>query len=143
MGRYAYVSNGSVFAPAGEPAKISRLQCEARHPIAVEWLVLMILKSIRVSILALLVAGSLVCVAQDSARQHNFNAFNAVAGRREAADSSPAASQPAKTTPQNPPDKAAAYYHFMMAHMYEEMVSMYGRSDYANKAIDEYRAGHR
>ncbi len=37
------------------------------------------------------------------------------------------------------PDKAAAYYHFMMAHMYEEMVSMYGRSDYANKAIEEYR----
>jgi tetratricopeptide (TPR) repeat protein len=27
----------------------------------------------------------------------------------------------------------------MMAHMYEEMVSMYGRSDYATKAIDEYR----
>ena len=27
----------------------------------------------------------------------------------------------------------------MMAHMYEEMVSMYGRSDYANKAIEEYR----
>ncbi len=31
----------------------------------------------------------------------------------------------------------------MMAHMYEEMVSMYGRADYANKAIEEYRAGHR
>jgi len=40
----------------------------------------------------------------------------------------------------NKPDEAAAYYHFMMAHMYEEMVSMYGRSDYANKAIEEYRA---
>src|SRR6516165_2804538 len=37
------------------------------------------------------------------------------------------------------PDKAAAYYHFMMAHMYEEMVSMYGRADYATKAIEEYR----
>lgn len=37
------------------------------------------------------------------------------------------------------PDQAAAYYHFAMAHMYEEMVSMYGRADYANKAIDEYR----
>ena len=37
------------------------------------------------------------------------------------------------------PDKAAAYYHFTLAHIYEEMVSMYGRSDYANKAIDEYR----
>ena len=38
------------------------------------------------------------------------------------------------------PDKGAAYYHFMMAHMYEEMVSVYGRSDYANKAIEEFRA---
>src|SRR5271165_1322561 len=37
------------------------------------------------------------------------------------------------------PDKAAAYYHFAMAHIYEEMVNMYGRSEYANKAIDEYR----
>jgi tetratricopeptide (TPR) repeat protein len=40
---------------------------------------------------------------------------------------------------QKQPDRAAAYYHFMMAHMYEEMVSTYGRADYANKAIDEYR----
>src|SRR5271165_1493142 len=37
------------------------------------------------------------------------------------------------------PDLAAAYYHFAMAHIYEEMVSMYGRADYANKAIEEYR----
>ncbi len=50
-------------------------------------------------------------------------------------------SAPASTTPSTPakPDKAAAYYHFAMAHIYEEMVSMYGRADYANKAIDEYR----
>ena len=54
------------------------------------------------------------------------------------ADASAPAQQPPATTQR--PDKAVAYYHFMMAHMYEEMVSMYGRSDYANKAIDEYRA---
>src|SRR6202012_325278 len=53
---------------------------------------------------------------------------------------SPAPAQLTPATPQKPPDKAAAYYHFMMAHMYEEMVSMYGRSDYATKAVDEYRA---
>jgi len=48
--------------------------------------------------------------------------------------------EPSKpATPAKPPDKAAAYYHFAMAHMYEEMVSMYGRADYANKAIEEYR----
>ncbi len=37
-------------------------------------------------------------------------------------------------------DHAAAYYHYTMAHMYEEMVTAYGRSDLANKAIEEYRA---
>ena len=54
------------------------------------------------------------------------------------ANAQPGAPQDAKQPSQ--PDKAAAYYHFMMAHMYEEMVSTYGRTDYASKAIDEYRA---
>jgi len=38
------------------------------------------------------------------------------------------------------PDHAAAYYHFALAHMYEEQVATYGRSELANKAIEEYRA---
>jgi tetratricopeptide (TPR) repeat protein len=37
-------------------------------------------------------------------------------------------------------DKAAAYYHYTLAHMYEEQVAVYGRSDLAAKAIEEYRA---
>ena len=37
------------------------------------------------------------------------------------------------------PDQAAAYYHYGLAHMYEEMMAMYGRSEYAAKAIEEYR----
>jgi tetratricopeptide (TPR) repeat protein len=36
-------------------------------------------------------------------------------------------------------DRGTAYYHYMMAHMYEEQVAVYGRSDLANKAIEEYR----
>src|SRR3954468_18737021 len=36
-------------------------------------------------------------------------------------------------------DKAAAYYHYTLAHMYEEMVTAYGRSDLALKATEEYR----
>ncbi len=36
-------------------------------------------------------------------------------------------------------DKAAAYYHYALAHMYEEMVTAYGRSDLATKATEEYR----
>jgi tetratricopeptide (TPR) repeat protein len=37
-------------------------------------------------------------------------------------------------------DKAGAYYHYTLAHMYEEMVTAYGRSDLAMKATEEYRA---
>ncbi len=37
-------------------------------------------------------------------------------------------------------DRSSAYYHYALAHMYEEMVTAYGRSDLANKAIEEYRA---
>ena len=36
-------------------------------------------------------------------------------------------------------DRAQAYYHYALAHMYEEMVSVYGHSEYASKAIDEYK----
>ncbi len=36
-------------------------------------------------------------------------------------------------------DRSAAYYHYALAHMYEEQVTVYGRSDLATKAIQEYR----
>jgi len=36
-------------------------------------------------------------------------------------------------------DRAAAYYHYALGHMYEDQVATYGRSDYALKAIEEYR----
>jgi tetratricopeptide (TPR) repeat protein len=81
------------------------------------------LTRIRLVLLAFLLAWSMGSVAQDTpASPENQSA-------------------PASTTPSTPtkPDKAAAYYHFAMAHIYEEMVSMYGRADYANKAIEEYR----
>ncbi|HTW48553.1 MAG TPA: tetratricopeptide repeat protein [Acidobacteriaceae bacterium] len=37
------------------------------------------------------------------------------------------------------PDQAGAYYHYMMAHEYEEMATTFGRSEYANRAIEEYK----
>ncbi len=56
-----------------------------------------------------------------------------------AADSSAAAGTQS-TAKGTTPDRAAAYYHFALAHMYEEQVATYGRSELANKAIEEYRA---
>jgi tetratricopeptide (TPR) repeat protein len=55
-----------------------------------------------------------------------------------AADS-PAAAGAQSATKGKAPDRAAAYYHFALAHMYEEQVAN-GRSELANKAIEEYRA---
>lgn len=43
------------------------------------------------------------------------------------------------TTATKAPDRAAAYYHYTLAHMYEELVSIYQSSEFANKAIEEYR----
>jgi tetratricopeptide (TPR) repeat protein len=53
----------------------------------------------------------------------------------------PAAPQTKETPASTPhkPDRAAAYYHYALAHMYEEQAAMYGRTDLVNKAIDEYR----
>jgi tetratricopeptide (TPR) repeat protein len=40
---------------------------------------------------------------------------------------------------QKTPNRAAAYYHFALAHRYEELVAVYGRAEYATQAIQEYR----
>jgi len=65
------------------------------------------------------------------------NAPSTAAGSATADSSAAIAPSASK---EKPADRAAAYYHFALAHMYEEQVSTYGRSDLANKAIEEYRA---
>jgi len=52
---------------------------------------------------------------------------------------SPQAPTVSSTSASRKVDRAAAYYHYSLGHMYEEQVAMYGRSDLLNKAIDEYR----
>ncbi|MDP9269117.1 MAG: tetratricopeptide repeat protein [Acidobacteriota bacterium] len=49
--------------------------------------------------------------------------------------------KPADKTPAKPrtPDKAQAYYHYSLAHIYEEQVAIYGRAELAQRAIQEYR----
>ena len=76
-----------------------------------------------------------------------FSIFAAVAAAQNApsspaeakpADSNPAQSKSSRSAPHKI-DRAAAYYHYTLAHMYEEQVTVYGRSDLANKAMEEYR----
>jgi len=53
----------------------------------------------------------------------------------------PATTPDATSSPATPPktDRAAAYYHYSLAHMYEELVAIYGRAEFATKAIEEYK----
>ena len=44
-----------------------------------------------------------------------------------------------KTPPPPVPDRAAAYYHDGLAHLYEEMAVNNGRPDYASQAVEEYK----
>jgi tetratricopeptide (TPR) repeat protein len=45
----------------------------------------------------------------------------------------------AAAPPQKSANRASAYYHYSLAHMYEELVALYGRAEFASKAIQEYR----
>jgi tetratricopeptide (TPR) repeat protein len=51
------------------------------------------------------------------------------------AESSAAAAPAATTTP----DRAASYYHYGLAHLYEDMAVNAGRSDYATQAVEQYK----
>ena len=48
------------------------------------------------------------------------------------------AKSPASTSPAVP-DHSASYYHYGLAHLYEDMAVNAGRSDYAGQAIDQYK----
>src|SRR5207248_1811316 len=68
------------------------------------------------------------CVAQQAPASSEPKA----AESKPASDTKPAQAAPRKV------DKASAYYHYALAHMYEEQVAMYGRTELANKAIEQY-----
>ncbi len=57
------------------------------------------------------------------------------------AQSTNAAVPPSTTagTGSSQPDRAGAYYHYMLAHEYEDMANTYGRPEYATRAIEEYK----
>ncbi len=61
-----------------------------------------------------------------------------VAASAQATPAAPSSAKPAQSSPRKF-DRGAAYYHYAVAHMYEEQITVYGRSDLANKAIEEYR----
>src|SRR5258708_21834560 len=88
-------------------------------------------------------SGLLLLTTANVFAQQNSPKTPATPSKKEAAppQKAPAAKNatPEPSKADKKPDQAAAYYHFSLAHMYEEMMAMYGRSEYATKAIEEYR----
>jgi tetratricopeptide (TPR) repeat protein len=69
-----------------------------------------------------------------------FLAAAAVGQETSAPSTAPAtAAKPATAPAPRKVDRAAAYYHYTVAHMYEDQFAVYNRSDLATKAIEEYR----
>ncbi len=56
---------------------------------------------------------------------------------KPAAPAAPSTSD--KPATKDTPDTAGSYYHYMLAHEYEEMATTFGRSEYANQAIEQYK----
>ena len=82
------------------------------------------MKSIRWSIFVFALFSAAILVAQQTP-----------------ASSTPAGStsKPASASAPRKTDRASAYYHYSVAHMYEDQFAVYNRSDLATKAIEEYR----
>jgi tetratricopeptide (TPR) repeat protein len=80
-----------------------------------------------IALVSVFVASPVLFAQSQSARATDSPAAESTTGSQTAAKA-------------KAPDRAAAYYHFALAHMYEEQVATYGRSELANKAIEEYRA---
>ncbi|HTV04255.1 MAG TPA: tetratricopeptide repeat protein [Acidobacteriaceae bacterium] len=57
----------------------------------------------------------------------------------QGAKHTPAADENGQKTAAQNNDLGNAYYHYMLAHEYEEMAATYGRPEYATRAIEEYK----
>jgi tetratricopeptide (TPR) repeat protein len=66
---------------------------------------------------------------------------SAVSARRFQAPQSPPVAKPATPAQAEPPapNRGQAYYHYSLAHMYEELAQAYSRQDYYTKAMEQLR----
>ena len=60
----------------------------------------------------------------------------ALLAAQSATPASPSAASPSGAPA---PDRSSAYYHYGLAHLYEEMAVSAGRPDYATQAVEEYK----
>jgi tetratricopeptide (TPR) repeat protein len=95
----------------------------------------------KIPLLALLLTSSLWVLAQQDSQPGVMNPppLPGVSPKNSASAPAESTAQSDAQQKKQVPDRAQSYYHYSLAHLYEEMVAITGRADYATKAIDEYR----
>jgi tetratricopeptide (TPR) repeat protein len=92
------------------------------------------------SAVAIVLLISAVSIAQSPATPQAPGSGSPAASPQAAPSQATSPTTPGSTTQTaRKADRADSYYHYALAHMYEEQMAMYARSDLATKAIEEYR----
>jgi tetratricopeptide (TPR) repeat protein len=92
------------------------------------------------SLVLTLLAASLAAYAQQPASTPQLAPAPVPGSAVKSAKAIETATKPSAATALKQPDRADAYYHFQLGHMYEEMVAVTGRTEFASKAVEEYKA---
>src|ERR1700735_1017391 len=80
----------------------------------------------------LLAANTMLAAPQQAPPQQQNPPMQQQIGKKQVSGPPAAAAQAG-------PDRSGAYYHYGLAHLYEEMAINAGRSDYATQAVEEYK----
>ena len=108
------------------------------HPLRLVWVAALLIAMPQLPAAAQQTAPPASPKPQDAPKQMD-PPMQQIPQRREGPGSQPAAAQSATPQGQTEPDRASAYYHYGLAHLYEEMAVSAGRPDYATQAVEEYK----
>jgi tetratricopeptide (TPR) repeat protein len=107
---------------------------ERNHPLRLVWATTLLIAMPVLLAAAQQAAPPVSSKPQDAPKQIDAPMQQKTLQRRQGPASQAAAGQ-GKTEP----DRASSYYHYGLAHLYEEMAIGAGRPDYATQAVEEYK----
>jgi tetratricopeptide (TPR) repeat protein len=108
------------------------------HPLRLVWVAALLLATPRLLAAAQQAAPPESTKPQDAPKQMD-TPMQQKLQRRPGPVLQSAAAQSAAPQSQAEPDRSSAYYHYGLAHLYEEMAVSAGRPDYATQAVEEYK----
>ena len=113
---------------------MAMFSCASRiHPLRLVWVAALLIAMPQLPVAAQQTAPPAGPKPQDAPKQMD-SPMQQTLQRRQGP-----ASQAAADQGQTEPDRASSYYHYGLAHLYEEMAINAGRPDYATQAVEEYK----